>query len=150
VLCGQGQCKSYEKRIRELEQRLAEQHMEVQKYRSGERRERSGRGSGVGGEVEQVEGGREEDGESSETSALTGDGGGRAQGSLGVPEPMDEGMISNIQGSSSASIETRGGSMSGRRGGTREGGDEVMSDVSGMGWFVRDCFIWCLVHLQLI
>jgi hypothetical protein len=44
---------------------------------------------------------------------------------------MDEGVISNILGSFSASIETRTDSAGGQRGGTREGGDEVMSDVSG-------------------
>ena len=70
--------------------------MEVQKYRSGERRKRSRRGSRVEGEVEQVEGRREEDGQSLETSALTCDGGERAQGSLGIPELMGEGMISNV------------------------------------------------------
>ena len=145
----QEQCNSYEKRIRELEQRLAEQHMQLQKYGSMGRRERGRREGGGGGELEVVEGRREEDGESSETSAVTGDGGGRAVGSVGVPEPMDEGMISNIQGSCSASVETRTDSMGGQRGGTKEGGDEVMSDVSGtevVGLRLCDCCITGIVQ----
>lgn len=110
--------------------------MQLQKYGSVEQNERSRRKSHGPGEFEQVEGRREEDADSSGTSAVTGDGVGRTQGGAGVPDPMDEGMISNIQGSSSASIETRTDSVGGQRGGTREGGDEVMSDVSGMRWFV--------------
>lgn len=132
MACRQVQCNSYEKRIRELEQRLAEQHMQLQKYESIERHERSRRKSHSPGEFEPVEGRREEDADSSGTSAVTGDGAGRTQGSAGIPDPMDEGMISNIQGSSSASIETRTDSVGEQRGDTREGGDEVMSDVSGM------------------
>lgn len=122
----QAQCNSYEKRVRELEQRLAEQHMQMQKYERNNRRKNQGGGLG---ECEQVEQGRREEGaDSSDTSAVTGDGAGRTQGVL---DPMDEGVISNIQGSFSASIETRTDSAGGERGGTREGGDEVMSDVSG-------------------
>lgn len=123
----QVQCNSYEKRIRELEQRLAEQHMQMQKYERNNRR----KSQGGPGEVEQ--GRREEGADSSGTSAVTGDGAGRTQ--AGVLDPMDEGVISNIQGSFSASIETRTDSAGGQRGGTREGGDEVMSDVSGMRSF---------------
>lgn len=62
---------------------------------------------------------------------ITGDGVGRVQRGVGIPEPMDEGMVSNMQANSTASIDTRTDSGGGRREGTREGGDEVMSDVSG-------------------
>lgn len=126
--------------MRELEQRLAEQHMQLQKHGSVERHERSRRKSHDPGEFEQVEGRREEDADSSGTSAVTGDGTTRTQGGAGVADPMDEGMISNIQGSSSASIDTRTDSVGAQRGSTREGGDEVMSDVSGMARFV--CGFW--------
>lgn len=123
------QCNSYEKRIRELEQRLAEQHIQLQKYRSMERHDRR---SHVPEEFDQLQEIIEPEQGTSETSGITGDGTGRMQGGVVIPEPMDEGMTSNIQASSTTSINARTDADGGQRRSTREGGDEVMSDVSGM------------------
>ncbi|XP_024403661.1 autophagy-related protein 11 [Physcomitrium patens] len=122
------QCNSYEKRIRELEQRLAEQHIQLQKYRSMERHDRR---SHVPEEFDQLQEIIEPEQGTSETSGITGDGTGRMQGGVVIPEPMDEGMTSNIQASSTTSINARTDADGGQRRSTREGGDEVMSDVSG-------------------
>lgn len=134
------QCGSYEKRIRELEQRLAEQHQQLQKFVSTDGHMHS-RSHGQG-EVGQGQGAerREQEAESSGTSGVTGDGIGR----VGVPEPMDEGVTSNVQQASSTnSIEGRTDSCGGQRGGTREGGDETMSDVSGLKFGLS-------LHVQLL
>lgn len=130
------QCNSYEKRIRDLEQTLAEQQMQLQKYTSIERHDRGHRRSHDSEEFDQVQERTDQGQDSSETSGITGDGVGRVQRGVGIPEPMDEGMVSNMQANSTASIDTRTDSGGGRREGTREGGDEVMSDVSGTVTFV--------------
>ncbi|KAL3687625.1 hypothetical protein R1sor_013934 [Riccia sorocarpa] len=107
-----GQCQAYEKRIRELEQRLQDQHLQMQKFSSGlntlDRRDHGA------------------DSEDSGLSALRGP---------GVPEPMDEGasslgayegqQLNQTQGS-------RGETVTVQDGREREALDETMSDVSGV------------------
>lgn len=122
------QCNTYEKRIRELEHRLAEQHMQLQKYASATRRDCSQndqREAGPGGQS------TEQDPDLSETSGVTGDGTGGMQGGAGVADLMDEGVVSNNQANSSNSIDTQAEFVGDQRGSTREGGDETMSEVSG-------------------
>lgn len=121
------QCNTYEKRIRELEHRLTEQHMQLQKYASADRR-CSQNDQGEAGPGAQN---TEQDPDLLETSGVTGDGTGGMQGGAGVADLMDEGVVSNNQASSSNSIDIQAEFVGDQRGSTREGGDETMSEVSG-------------------
>jgi hypothetical protein len=87
----------------------------------------------IGGNDDDAE--EKEEESSSETSGVTGLGMGRIQSGLATPEPMDEGVTtSNAHaGSSMGGVEEgRADSISGQRATAREGGDETMSDISGM------------------
>ncbi|KAL2629619.1 hypothetical protein R1flu_014305 [Riccia fluitans] len=106
-----GQCQVYEKRIRELEQRLQDQHLQMQKF------------SNIMD--------RREQGADSESSGLTGLRG------PGVPEPMDEGASSlgayegqQLNHSSEGGREVETETV--QNGRDREALDETMSDVSGV------------------
>jgi hypothetical protein len=87
----------------------------------------------IGGNDHDAE--EKEEESSSETSGVTGLGMGRIQSGLATPEPMDEGVTtSNAHaGSSMGGVEEgQTDSISGQRATAREGGDETMSDISGM------------------
>ncbi|BBN09232.1 autophagy-related protein 11 [Marchantia polymorpha subsp. ruderalis] len=110
----QSQCKVYEDRIRDLEQRLQDQHLRMQKFPSG-----------------LTTPDRRDHGDDSENSGLT------ALRCPGVPEPMDEGASSlaayegqQLNQSDSGGREAGNENVQTDR--MREVPDEAMSDVSGV------------------
>eukprot|EP00249_Psilotum_nudum_P024904 c29319_g1_i2 orf=674-3847(+) len=117
------QCISYEKRIRELEERLSVQYMELQKLSVTGASSQHPLVQSTSKVVDIIS--------KSEASGVTGDGGMTI--TVVTPEPMDGVSDSAFAetGQPTASIVSRNTDVSEHAGRLQEGGDETMSDFSG-------------------